>query len=119
MSPTCLDGAVPAKVFLRGAYASWAFTASLTSLPSTLAPASRAMAAFMTLPKSFALVAPVSAIAAVTAAAMASGLADGGRKRSRIVISRPSLSARSVRPPFGELLDGVAALLHQRRHHLK
>ena len=77
-SPTCLDGPLPAKVFLDG-YVSWALTASLTSLPSTLAPASRAMAAFMTLPKSFAPAAPVSAMAAVTAAAMASGLADGGR----------------------------------------
>ena len=59
-------------------YFSRALTASLTSLPSTLAPASVAIAAFMTLPKSFALVAPVSAMAAVTASAIVSGLAAGG-----------------------------------------
>ena len=108
-----------AQKFSGTSYFSCALTASLTSLPSTLAPASPAIAAFITLPKSLALVAPVAAMAAATASAMASGLADGGRNRSRIRISRPSLSARSVRPALGELLDGVAALLHEHRHHLQ
>src|SRR3990167_6976254 len=42
-------------------------TSSLTALPSTFWPASRAMAAFMTRPMSLADAAPVSAIASVTA----------------------------------------------------
>lgn len=59
--------------------ASFAFTASLTFLPSTVFPASPAMVAFITLPMSFALVAPVSAIAAATAAATSSSEAEAGR----------------------------------------
>ena len=54
--------------------ASRLFTASLTFLPSTVLPASAAMTAFMTLPMSFALVAPVSATAPATAAASAIAL---------------------------------------------
>ena len=46
---------------------SFARTSSLTFLPSTVLPASRAITAFITLPMSLALVAPVSAIAAATA----------------------------------------------------
>ena len=60
-------------------YASFAFTASLTFLPSTVLPASAAIVAFMTLPMSLALVAPVSAIAAATAAAISSSDAEAGR----------------------------------------
>ena len=58
---------------------SFAFTLSLTFFPSTVLPASPAMTAFMTFPISLALVAPVSAMAAVTAAAISSSDADAGR----------------------------------------
>ena len=58
---------------------SFALTVSLTFLPSTVFPASPAMVAFMTFPMSLALVAPVSAMAAVTAATMSSSEADAGR----------------------------------------
>src|SRR6188508_1141969 len=58
---------------------SLAFTVSLTFFPSTVLPASPAMVAFMTLPMSFALVAPVSAMAAATAATISSSDADAGR----------------------------------------
>ena len=98
---------------------SLAFTASLTFLPSTVFPASPAITAFMTLPMSLALAAPVSAIAAVDGRG---NLVVGRRRRqiaSRTTISACSLSARSCRPPFGELLDRIAALLDQHRHDLQ
>ena len=47
--------------------------------PSAFLPASFGMTAFITLPRSFADVAPVSAMASATAASISSGVADGGR----------------------------------------
>ena len=63
---TRLDG-VPGEKFAAGQRPSRAFTASLRARPSTVRPVSRAVAAFITLPMSLGLVAPVS----VTAASMA------------------------------------------------
>ena len=57
----------------------FARTFSLTRLPSAFLPASLAMAAFMALPISFAVLAPVSAMAAATAASISSSLAAAGR----------------------------------------
>ena len=54
-------------------------TASLTACPSAFLPASFGITAFITLPMSFGEVAPVSAIAAATAASISSGVAAGGR----------------------------------------
>ena len=57
------------------------FTASLTRLPSAAFPpaASAASAAFITLPMSFGEVAPVSATACSTAAAISSSVTSAGR----------------------------------------
>src|SRR5439155_14357890 len=54
-------------------------TSSLTALPSTVCPASFAIAAFITRPMSFADAAPVSAMASVTARSSAAGSIAGGR----------------------------------------
>ena len=58
---------------------SLARTSSFTRLPSTVFPASLAIAAFITFPVSLELVAPVSARAAITAASNSWSLAAAGR----------------------------------------
>jgi len=76
------------------------FTASLTALPSTVLPTSSAMTAFMTLPKSFADIAPVAPTARSTAAASSSPVTAGGWNCSRTAISRCSCWTRSGRLPL-------------------
>ena len=98
---------------------SFAFTASLTFLPSTVLPASPAMTAFMTLPMSFAL--------------RGAGFGNGGRDgRGNFIVRRRRrqvgvriddlrllLVGQIGASAFGELVDRVAALLDEHRHHLQ
>ena len=65
----------------RPAYPSFFFTASFTRLPSAVFPpaARAASAAFITLPMSLGDVAPVSATACSTAAAISSSVTPAGR----------------------------------------
>ena len=97
---------------------SFAFTVPLTFLPSTVLPASPAMTAFMTLPMSLALAAPVSAMAAVTAEAISSSDAAAGRYASRTDLGL-LLVGQVLASALRELLDRIAALLHQHRHDLQ
>ena len=94
-------------------------TASLTAFPSAFLPASFGITAFITLPMSFGEVAPVSAMAAATAASISSG--DGRRRqvglehRDLAGLLVDEIGAAGLR----ELLDRVAPLLHERRHDLQ
>jgi hypothetical protein len=72
----CDDGSDERRPY---AVASFRRTSSLTVLPSTLCPASFAIAAFITRPMSLADVAPVSEIASTTARSIATGSTAGGR----------------------------------------
>ena len=70
---------------------------SRITLPSAL-PARRAMAFFITFPRSFGPVAPSSLMTAATSAAISSGLSCGGKKERRKLSSSSSRLASSGRP---------------------
>ena len=105
----CGENRQPVRFFL---------TSSLTALPSTLLAGQGGHHRFHHTPMSFADVAPVSAIAAVTARANSSGW----NRRRGVFLQLGELRrflVHQILPPGGaELIDRIAPLFQNRRENL-